>query len=753
MSRSTSFFLVLVLLTTAVSAEQPPSPRPINIPDIVPAAYRQELPDVAWNGSTFVAVWTDSRKTPTLRATDLAVFAARIDDRGKVIDNYGIEIADFGFGPRVASNGNGSVISYTGRRNSHAVRIDDDGRLAGAPLDLGDGQVLDIASNGETYCAIVNSYPEGSRALILDETGAIMHTVSIEGYVTAVIAADGNYHVFSARGRDLLGTTVRPTGSKSVRHIVTSEIAEPLSVAIAGDDSVLVAWHATNQELSAYEYVVVDDDLESLTDVRRVSGGLSYGSDWEDTPSLAWDGSIFALSWEEYQASQRVVRIDDDGEQLDPKPIELVPRIVRFASAFSGDVTLLVSEESLHYKTDLRSRALRSLHALPEIGEGRVMAFSATPQMLPDVAYSAGANVAAVASIDGDGPDSIMVTLFQRGLTNRLRRRVSPYIPYTSKEGASIAAADGTFLVTWRELTNFNTLIAARRITADGVFLGGQIPIARHTSFIHFGETAVATEGNLFLVVWDAPDGEIHGRRIRANGEFLDPAPFLISRHPATEERERRNPAVVWTGAEFLVAWSEHESYYTAPPAGRTTIRGARVTAEGAVLDAGESKTFFARPGHGTGVDVALGKSGMMLVASFTSWITTDLMNVAALPLDLGGNAKASEPVRIDATTVNAELSSPTVAAVEDSFYALWGEQTSDASRARGTHLSASGEIIDRFDVGPNEAFTPSATNADGAILVVQSQLDSRQSNVVRLFGTSFVSERRAPHRGRTVRH
>ena len=45
------------------------------------------------------------------------------------------EIADFGFGPRVASNGNGSVISYTGRRNSHAVRIDDDGRLAGIRFD------------------------------------------------------------------------------------------------------------------------------------------------------------------------------------------------------------------------------------------------------------------------------------------------------------------------------------------------------------------------------------------------------------------------------------------------------------------------------------------------------------------------------------------------------------------------------------------------------------------------------------------
>jgi hypothetical protein len=177
------------------------------------------------------------------------------------------------------------------------------------------------------------------------------------------------------------------------------------------------------------------------------------------------------------------------------------------------------------------------------------------------------------------------------------------------------------------------------------------------------------------------------------------------------------------------------------------------VTAEGTVLDASESRAYFSKPGHGTGVDVAVGNDGMMLVASISSYIRLDLMNVQAMPLDLNGNPTASEPVRIDVTPVSAQLGSATVAASGDAFYALWAEETSGMSRVRGTRLDMSGAVVDRFDNGSTEAFTPSATTAPtGEIVIVQSQYDTRQANVVRVFATAFRPGQAAIHRVRSVR-
>jgi hypothetical protein len=750
-----ALLLAFLLTSIAAFAVQPPPPRAIGNADVIPAAYRQDSPDVAWTGAHFLAVWSDQRKMSNWRyATANSVFAARVDEEGRVLDRFGIEITDFGFLPRVASNGTNSLIAYSDGSSGFVVPIAADGRR-GATVALGEGQVLDIASNGSTYCVVTNAFPSGSRALILDQNGAVLRTAPVEGLATTVVAVGGSYFAFSGRGLDVLGTVITRTSAKPSRVISSSRISEMVPVAIAGGDRILVAWHSVTQEITAHEYFIVDEDLELVAPHVAFSSGQAYGqTGFDDMPSLAWDGRIFVMSWEVGDAVQEAVRIDDDGRLLDTEAQVLTAPIARFASAYSGGVTLLVSEEGAGYSTDMFVRAIQSLHTVPRIGNGTLLALSATPQMDPDVAWSATANTALAVSIEGDGPDSIVATLFDpRRLAARQRRTVSSDLAFVQKEGPSAAAAGNTFLVAWREMANFRTRIAARYVAADGTFLGEQVPIADEEGFVYFGETAVASNGDVFLIVWDSANGEIRGRRVRANGEFLDPEPFLISRHPASEERERATPAVAWTGSEFLVAWSEHEAYFTAPPAGRTTIRGARVRADGTVIDSGESKVFFSRPGHGRGVDLAVGDSRIMLVASFSSFIQLDLMHVDALALDLAGNPTAAQPTRLDVGAVRAQLGGPTVAAVGDTFYALWGEETAGRSRVRATQLSANAQILDRFDNGNATAYAPAATTAGGEILIVQSQHDTRQAGVVRLFATSFAPGERATPRVRSVRH
>jgi hypothetical protein len=750
-----ALLLALVVLSNALLAVQPPPPRAIGNADVVPAAYRQDSPDVAWTGSHFLAVWSDHRKMWNWRyATESSVFAARVDEEGRVLDRYGIEIAHFGILPRVASNGTNSLVAYSDGTSGFVVPVAADGRR-GATVALGKGQVLDIASNGSTYCVVTNAFPGDSRALLLDANGTILQSAPVEGLATTVVSVGGSYYAFSGRGLDVLGTVITRSGARPSRLIASSRISSMVPVAIAGGDRILVAWHSVTQEITAHEYFIVDEDLELVAPHVAFSSGQAYAqAGFDDMPSLAWDGRIFVMSWEAGDAVQEAVRIDDDGRLLDAEAQVLTAPIARIASAHSGDVTLLVSVEGAGYSTDLLVRAVQSLHTVPALGNGALLAVSATPQMEPDVVWSATAKVALAVSIEGDGPDSIVATLFDPNrLAARQRRNVSSSLFDVQKEGPSAAAAGSTFLVAWREMSNFRTRIAARYIAADGTLIGEQVPIADEEGFVYFGETAVASNGDVFLIVWDSANGEIRGRRVRANGEFLDPEPFVVSRHPAPEQRERTTPAVAWTGSEFLVAWSEHEAYYTAPPAGRTTIRGARVSADGTVIDSGESKVFFSRPGHGRGVDLAVGESRIMLVASFSSWIQLDLMRVDALPLDLAGNPTAAEPTRLDIGAVNSQLGGPTVAAVGNIFYALWGEETAGLSRVRGTQLSASAQILDRFDNGTATAYAPAATSADGEILIVQSQHDTRQAGVVRLFATSFAPGERATQRVRSVRH
>ena len=753
-NRYVSVLLVLLAISSTAVAVQPPPPRPIGIGDVIPAAYHQGTPDVAWDGSQFIAVWRDQRKMWNWRYADVnSVFAARIDKEGRVLERYGNEISGSGSLPRVASNGNGSLAGYTDGFSGFVVPLGSNARPSGATVNVGQGQILDLASNGSTYCAILSS-PQGGRAIILDSNGAVLQTFAIAGSATAVASIGRTYYVISSRGQDVLATMILSSGARAAKHIASSRTPETVPVVIAGDDHLLVAWHAVSQEITAHEYVVVDENLEAVAPQLAIPGGSPYGNGYDDTPSLAWDGRVFVLSWSVYDAFQQAVRIEHDGELLDEEPVPLEGRIVRFGSAHSGDVTLLVSEEGPGYTTDLYARSLASLHGIRDLGPGKLVTFSATPQMQPDVAYSSEVNTALAVSVDGQGPDSIVTTLFDpERLASRQRRLASAQTVSSQKEGPSVGVAGTTFLVAWREMSNFRTRIAARRIAADGTFLGEQVPIADENNFLYFGKTAIASDGDVFLIVWDSPNGEIHGRRVRANGEFLDSQPFAISRHPAAEARERGNPAVVWTGSEFLVAWSEHEVYYSAPPAGRTTIRGARVTVDGTVIDSGESKTFFSDRGHGTGVDVAAGAGGMMLVASFSSWIDLDIHNIVALPLDLTGNATASEPTRLDVTPARAQLGPATVAAVGDTFYALWTEDQGATSRVRGTQLSDRAEIIDRFDNGGDPAYSPAATTAGDEVLIVQSQEDTRQAKVFRLFTNSFVPGENATTRGRTVRH
>jgi hypothetical protein len=89
-------------------------------------------------------------------------------------------------------------------------------------------------------------------------------------------------------------------------------------------------------------------------------------------------------------------------------------------------------------------------------------------------------------------------------------------------------------------------------------------------------EPAAAVRGDTALVVWHAsgPDSGIRGTRVGADGAVLDAGGFQISGGTSGEE----NPSVAAVGEEWLVAWNQGG-------ASGQDIVGSRVAADGTVLD------------------------------------------------------------------------------------------------------------------------------------------------------------------------
>jgi len=81
----------------------------------------------------------------------------------------------------------------------------------------------------------------------------------------------------------------------------------------------------------------------------------------------------------------------------------------------------------------------------------------------------------------------------------------------------------------------------------------------------------VATNGNLFLVVWQnrVPSGEIYAARVSAGGALLEQTLIPIVVAPRRGER----PRVVWTGELFMVLWTNVGE-----------IRATKISAEGQVV-------------------------------------------------------------------------------------------------------------------------------------------------------------------------
>ena len=151
---------------------------------------------------------------------------------------------------------------------------------------------------------------------------------------------------------------------------------------------------------------------------------------------------------------------------------------------------------------------------------------------------------------------------------------------------AVAAAADGDFVVVWQTTdtpsTPANTNIEARRFSADGSPVGGEITVSDNTAFGSRPRVATAPDG-AFVVVWPSyqsflePNSfDIFARRYNASGVALGPG-FRVNSF--TTGRQTAPDVAMADDGSFVVIWQSEGS--PGSDEGVSAILGRRFTPNG----------------------------------------------------------------------------------------------------------------------------------------------------------------------------
>jgi hypothetical protein len=508
-----------------------------------------ELPDVAFDGTNYLVVWTVGEPSP-------GILAARVSRAGVVLDQR-VVTATGGSYPSVAFGGTTYLVTWTGGDTSadvYAARVGRDGTvldpnpiavsaLAGSNQRsedvVFDGTNFFVAwgddrrsDDGDIYGARVSPAgavldPAGLPLYVStgDEGTAHLPALSFDGTNVLVLWQDGDFNF-----RHVSGTLTSPSGA------VVTPAGFRISTAANAQMAPVVAFDGTN-------HLVVWEDNRSGNNAiygARVNpaGTILDGAGFAISapsrisakdPAVVFDGTNFFVVWADVLDQQQTIsgaRVSPAGVVLDPANIVISTGEDRQtpAVAFNGTNYLVGWYQQVGF------RYLDTFAA-------RVSA--------------AGTVLGDPIQIDPPGADA----------------------------GPPAIASDGTnFLVVIS-----GSSVSGYRVSPAGVVIGDPTIIGNAPERIEFGASA-AFDGANYLVVWsshpydgsEVGSGDIYGARLSPDGTVIDAVDIPISTGPG----QQNSPAVVFNGS-FLVVWRDERA-----GAGSSDIYGARVDTAGNVRDA-----------------------------------------------------------------------------------------------------------------------------------------------------------------------
>jgi len=289
----------------------------------------------------------------------------------------------------------------------------------------------------------------------------------------------------------------------------------------------------------------------------------------------------------------------------------------------------------------------------------------------------------------------------------------------TNDQWYPAVAFDGAnFLVVWQDGRGGSSDIYGARVTAEGAVLDSS-GIAVSTAANDQAAPAVAFDGTDFLVVWQDGRGssyDIYGARVTAEGAVLDSSGIAVS----TTANDQAAPAVAFDGTGFLVVWQDGRG-------GSSDIYGARVTQAGTVLDpSGMAVSTAAYDQYSP--RVAFGDSSFLVV--WQDGRGGEFDDIYAARVSDTGTVLDSTGIAVSTAVDDQEY--PAVAFDGTNFDVVWQDWRGASADVYGTRVTKAGAVLDPSGIAVSRAAddqdSPSVAFAGSSVLVVWQDFRSDSS-------------------------
>ena len=776
MPRIPGYLIVLALLLAATSAtaiDVTLAPEvPVSPPVVTAAPFEQRLAGLTNDGADFLAIWFDRRGSiPSVpnASTAAPLYVTKLDTSGKPAKPFGVKLVDAAVTAALVKTNAGFVVLWSNSDQVNWMVINNDGVPLTQPARLTDGYLTAATSNGSTLFVIHGPFGgEDPLASIFTLDGREVlrvHVTSPDTIQTIhpIVLSDNDYGIV-ADGLTCLGgspcfndesltiinnaSTVRSTRLRTLGGYTQS------AVAVAGD-RLLIAYMTDSTSgptrTSSFQLFNLSGDAlrpESIIDSTNAVGTLNAGF----APSVGWDGHQFIIAYQwpspDQQSGEiRTVRVDTNGNIVDPQPVTLTPVLGRPPFFSLGTNGVLVAWDTpLNTSSDIAVRAGSSFSELAT-GFTRFIPQSAALQTQVQVA-TIGSNSLAVWR-EGDATGSIVAAT-----PTKTPIVISPSFAL-DQERPEVAANSNSYLVAWREQPSVTSsqsalYIVAKRVSLDGTVLDRDpIVIATDTVPVFSGidPIAVASDGTDFFVVWTSSNDRIHGARVRANGTVVDTTPIDLS-VPGTPI----SPRIVYVPGAYLVVWSSDPSCKLcgAPPGPPISqIYAARVSTTGQVIN---SPRIIWTGGAVPRLGLGRGAGGTMLAWAVAQDVNAANVCVYTMPLTNDGSPDGSpHAIRCGATSGDVD-----VAWDGGTFVVAWTEFSAFDAVAKAIRVTSQGSAWDRdpFSIAATTpSFEPSLAPLPDGVLIGYERVANEEiyGGVARAF-TRKLLKADLPPRRRAVR-
>ncbi len=598
-------------------------------------------PAAALGGAQYLVVWEDYRSGRN------TLYAGRAGLDGAALDPFGIPLLDlpleeysfFQYEPAVAFDGTNFLVVAAVSGKLHGVRVSRTGEV----LDPGGFPIATTGSRVSRPSVVF----DGQQYLVAWSRGA-----------APALFDSGIYHARVSPD----GTVLDPEG---VLDYPLAHFYTPVAVSFDGTHS-LLSWvdiDAGTQSPSLYAARIdADGEPVNQTPLRVSPSGLQVVE--RVSPAAGFDGANHVLAWHATSEDEdgypifevMVGRVSPDGQRLDPAGIVLRRESLEATDVHRLEVTAGNGRTIVTWSQDYG-------------GEG-----------------GPAAEQIQVAQIAADGtPSAHPADGYTRGLEATL---------VTDPEGGMLLWRDGDALY------SYYPLLAGTRLDATGAPVPGSA-VAPASTASRQVVRGVATDGEIFFVVWadgrdPRRDGEVlYGARIAANGTPLDGDGIALGTGAAHVSD------VVFDGASFLVAWTEH----TGGEGDGSPFRFVRVSPDGALVATPPQPELLASPGY-TMASASDGTHTLLVGQDYNSARSL----LAALLVDQQGAAVGSV---IDIVTEGPAFnaSGPAVSFDGTSYLVVWNDQR----EVFGQRVSASGALVGgRISIARKDWIEHATTAAGG---------------------------------------